>query len=87
MTLQLLRDLSRSTLPLTVNDRDAIDQLRLLRAAGLVAVFLSSPHSPTPFARVLAELRGMSVEGVIEATGANALAAIPGLAGLTQREA
>ena len=36
MTLQLLRDLSRSTLPLTVNDRGAIDQLRLLRAAGLV---------------------------------------------------
>lgn len=53
MTLQLLREISRSTLPLTVNDRDAIDQLRLLRAAGLVAVFLSSPHSPTPFARVL----------------------------------
>ena len=53
MTLQLLRNLSQATLPLTVNDAGAVDQLRLLRAAGLVAVFLSSPHAKAQFARVL----------------------------------
>ena len=47
----------------------------------------NEPANLARFARVLAELRGMSVEDVIEATGANALAALPGLAGLTQGEA
>ena len=46
----------------------------------------NEPANLARFARVLAELRGMSVEDVIEAAGANALAAVPGLAGLTPRD-
>lgn len=42
----------------------------------------NDPANLARFAMVLAELRGMSVEEVIAATGANAVAAIPGLAAL-----
>ncbi len=39
----------------------------------------NDPANLPRFAEVLAGLRGMSVDEVIEATGANALAAVPGL--------
>lgn len=42
----------------------------------------NDPANLARFAMVLAELRGMSVEEVIAATGASAVAAIPGLAAL-----
>jgi len=42
----------------------------------------NDPANLTRFAAVLAELRGMPVDALIAATGANAVAAIPGLASL-----
>jgi TatD DNase family protein len=45
----------------------------------------NDPANLARFAQELAGLRGMRVEEVIAATGANAIAAIPGLAGLVLR--
>lgn len=65
MSLQLLRDLCRSQLPCTVTSENAIDQLRVLRAAGYIAAFLPAPGSPAKEGRVLA----------ITSTGRSAVAA------------
>ena len=54
MPLELLREISEKTLPLTVEDSASIDKLRVLRAAGHVAVLLPTPTSENQFARVLA---------------------------------
>lgn len=54
MTLKLLHKISKQTLPFTVTDLDEIDKLRVLRAAGHLAVLLPSCNAKTPFARVLA---------------------------------
>ena len=53
MTLELLHKISKQTLPFTVTDLDEIDKLRVLRAAGHLAVLLPSCNAKTPFARVL----------------------------------
>lgn len=54
MPLELLHQISKQTLPLTITDMEEIDKLRVLHAAGHVAVRLSSPTSVKQFARVLA---------------------------------
>lgn len=54
MPLELLRQLAGRQLPLTVTDTADIDKLRVLRAAGHVAVLLPGLDQDTPFARVLA---------------------------------
>lgn len=54
MTLELLHKISKKQLPLTVTDMDEIDKLRLLNAAGHLAVLLPSFNAEKPFARVLA---------------------------------
>jgi len=51
--LEYLREISRSSLPLTVEEEAKIDKLRVLRAADLVSVMLPHPHSGTNYARVL----------------------------------
>lgn len=68
MPMKLLQWLSRSPLPVTLTASPDIDKLRLLRAAGLVAVMLPGVQAASPFARVLAitrrgrvELRGSAV--------------------------
>lgn len=57
MTLKLLHEISKRTLPLTVTDLEEIDKLTVLRAAGHLAVLLPSCNAKTPFARVLAITR------------------------------
>lgn len=54
MPLELLHQLSKKSLPLTVTDMEEIDKLRVLRAAGHVAALLPSINAKKPFARVLA---------------------------------
>lgn len=54
MPVELLREIAKKPLPLTVEDTATIDKLRVLRAAGHVAVLLPAPSSNQPFARVLA---------------------------------
>jgi len=54
MPMNLLQWLSRSRLPITITAPPEIDKLRLLRAAGLVAVMLPGVQASSPFARVLA---------------------------------
>lgn len=55
MPLELLRHLAQQTLPLTVTSAADIDKLRVLRAAGHVAVLLPATQAQgeTLFARVL----------------------------------
>jgi hypothetical protein len=53
MPLELLHRIAGRPLPLTVTDPTEIDQLRVLRAAGYVAVFLPALRAPSGFARVL----------------------------------
>lgn len=57
MPMTLLQWLSSSRLPLTLTASPDIDKLRLLRAAGLVAVMLPGVQAASPFARVLAITR------------------------------
>lgn len=57
MSLELLRDLCSSPLPRTVTSESAIDQLRILRAAGYIAAFLPAPGSASKEGRVLAVTR------------------------------
>ena len=54
MPLELLQQISKKPLPLTVTDIRDIDKLRVLRAAGHVVVLLSPLTAKKPFARVLA---------------------------------
>ena len=54
MPLELLQKISRKPLPLTVTDLAEIDKLRVLRAAGHIAVLLPPVNAEKPFARVLA---------------------------------
>lgn len=54
MPLELLREISKKALPLTIDDAAVIDKLRVLRAAGYVAVLLPKVGSDNAFARVLA---------------------------------
>lgn len=51
---EYLREISKASLPLTVEAEAQIDKLRLLRAAGLVAAMLPHPLSGINYARVLA---------------------------------
>lgn len=53
MPFEYLMEISRSSLPLTVEEEAKIDKLRVLRAAGLVTVMLPHPHSGINYARVL----------------------------------
>jgi hypothetical protein len=57
MQLQLLREISWKTLPLTLQEPEDIDEARGLRACGYAAVLFSAPGSTRPFARVLAVTR------------------------------
>jgi len=52
--LEYLKEISRSTLPLTVEDEAKIDKLRVLRAADLVTVMLPHQDAAIKYARVLA---------------------------------
>lgn len=56
MPLELLRDLARQALPVTVTSPEDIDKLRVLRAAGHIAVLLpqTDAEGENLFARVLA---------------------------------
>ncbi|MFN4119723.1 hypothetical protein [Acidovorax sp.] len=54
MPFEYLREIAKAELPLTVQQEDHIDKLRVLRAADLVTVMLPSPASDMQFARVLA---------------------------------
>lgn len=55
MPCEYLHKLSQTELPLTVDQDDDIDKLRILRAADLVSVMLPSAAAMGPkFARVLA---------------------------------
>ncbi len=54
MPLELLREISNQTLPMTIEDPAKIDKLRVLRASGHVAVLLPATTSEHQFARVLA---------------------------------
>jgi hypothetical protein len=67
MPLELLRELSQKSLPLTVEDAPSIDKLRVLRASGHVAVLLPTPSSENQFARVLA----ITAEGWAAIRGVN----------------
>jgi hypothetical protein len=51
--MELLQQISRRALPLTVTDIESIDKLRVLRASGHVAVLLPSVHAKRQSARVL----------------------------------
>lgn len=53
MPLELLHKLAGQSLPATVTDPADIDKLRLLRAAGHVAVLLPPVSAHHAFARVL----------------------------------
>lgn len=53
----MLLEISKQTLPVTVTDFEEIEKLRVLRAAGYLAVVLPSCSAKTPFARVLAITR------------------------------
>lgn len=54
MSQELLHQISKQTLPLTITDMEEIDELRALSAAGHVAALLPSIHAKKPFARILA---------------------------------
>ncbi|MDB5849022.1 MAG: hypothetical protein JWP29_2774 [Rhodoferax sp.] len=54
MPLQLLREISWKTLPVTLHEDEDIEQARVLRACGYAAVLFSVAHAVRPFARVLA---------------------------------
>ena len=54
MPMELLQQISRKALPLTVTDIESIDKLRVLRASGHVAAFLPSVNAKRQSARVLA---------------------------------
>lgn len=54
MPIELLRQLSEQSLPVTITDLADIDKLRVLRAAGQVACTMNAPGSADPFARVMA---------------------------------
>lgn len=54
MPFEYLREIALAPLPLTVEEEDRIDKLRVLRAADLVSVMLPHPLSGKPYARVLA---------------------------------
>ena len=55
MPFEYLREIAQAQLPLTVDQEDCIDKLRVLRAADMVSVMLPSAQSRTQnFARVLA---------------------------------
>ncbi|WP_249938032.1 hypothetical protein [Variovorax sp. 3P27G3] len=47
MTMNLLRQIAASRLPVTFYRTDDIDQVRLLRAAGLVVALVPSPSDPS----------------------------------------
>ncbi|WP_233247133.1 hypothetical protein [Acidovorax sp. 107] len=51
---EYLREIAQASLPITVEEEASIDKLRVLRAAGLVAVMLPHPLSGILHARVLA---------------------------------
>lgn len=53
MPFEYLREISQTSLPLTVEEEAKIDKLRVLRAADLVTVMLPHPHSGVNYARVL----------------------------------
>jgi len=52
MAMEILRELATQRLPLTVKDEAVVDQIRLLRAADLVASLTSAPGSTEPFGTV-----------------------------------
>lgn len=53
MPVELLRAIADKPLPLTITDPADIDKLRVLRAAGHIAVLLPPPGTDQGFARVL----------------------------------
>lgn len=52
--IEYLREIAQAQLPITVEDEESIDKLRVLRAADLVSVMLPHPLSGIHHARVLA---------------------------------
>jgi hypothetical protein len=54
METKLLKGLAAGSLPMTLNERERVEQVRTLVATGMVAAMLSPPGSQEPFARVLA---------------------------------
>jgi hypothetical protein len=52
--MELLQEIAHRRLPMTVTDIENIDKLRVLRAAGHVAVFLTTVRERKQVARVLA---------------------------------
>jgi hypothetical protein len=53
MAIELLREIAVTRLPTTFRDSDTVDQIRLLRAAELLAAVTSPPQARAPFASVL----------------------------------
>ena len=49
MTMNLLRQIAASRLPVSFYRPEDIDQVRILRAAGLVVGLVSAPHQPVSF--------------------------------------
>lgn len=54
MPMELLQQISKKALPLTVTDIESIDKLRVLQASGHVAAILSAVYAKKQSARVLA---------------------------------
>jgi hypothetical protein len=70
MPLELLREIATHKMPFTLKDRDQVDKLRELRAAGHVMAFTSPPTAAQPFANVLTLTRqGMNALQVAQGQG------------------
>lgn len=54
METKLLKALAATSLPITFNERERVEQVRTLVATGMVAAMFSPQRSHEPFARVLA---------------------------------
>ena len=54
MPMELLQKIACKALPLTVTDMESIDKIRVLRASGHVAVFMTTVGAKKQVAQVLA---------------------------------
>lgn len=57
MPMELLRDIAAGPFPLTLASENAIDKLRVLKAAGMVLAWLPEPGAAQP--AVVTELTGL----------------------------
>lgn len=66
MTMNLLKQIAGSRLPLTFYRIEDIDQVRLLRAAGLVVALVPSPHDSPSRAPASAQVLAVTQKGLEE---------------------